>query len=212
MTRATRALATAALVALALPATALGARRDCWPTGSRTLARTDHARVYTVRDGDAHVAYACLYSAGRRIQLDYDPDEGSGDRSFAPYRLAGRYLAHLGTFVPIEPYDRNETYVRVVDLRDGRIVRDSVSWRGDDEPVTDPADHPQAKLRALEVSQAGRAAWISNYFEDREVWRLDSRGGRRLDRGRGSAVRALDISRTRVTWQNGDARKSASFR
>ena len=208
MTRVLIALA-AAVALLVLAPSASAAKRDCWPSGSRTVVHTEHARVYTVREDGYNVARACLYRTGRRVKLD---DLDYSIRSFAPYRLAGPYVAYMDTFVPIEPYDNSDRYVRIVDLRTGRVVRDAVAWRGDDEPVTDPGDYPQPELRALELSKAGRAAWISDWFKEREVWRLDIRGARRLDRRTGSGLRSLNIGTSRVTWLNAGTRNSASFR
>jgi hypothetical protein len=214
----TAILAVVSLV-LASPAAADAARRDCWPKGTKTLKQSEHARVYEVnRDDDGHpgtrkafhltVQYACLYSSGRRVQLRGEQD-GEFQESYGPYRLADRYVAHLTEYLPIEPYDERDRLVEVIDLRTGRVRRDARAWVGDDLPHF-PDEYPDPDLDELILTKAGYAAWISDEFKDREVWRLDSRGAKRLDRG--GRPTSLRSAGGRVRWQNDGERKVASFR
>jgi hypothetical protein len=199
------------LAALAGAPGASASRADCWPEGSATLKQSRHARVYrAAADGYVH---ACLYSAGRRVRLSYTPDRfTTWDLSYAPYRLAGPYVAHLAKHDFGEAYVAYPTEVEVIDLRTGHLSRSHLAWG--ESPPDDPERTPQPHLAALELTRGGSVAWIASELEIRKVWRADSRGPRQLDEGKSRRIPggSLRVRRGQVRWENGGVTKVASFR
>jgi len=140
----------AALLVLAGPATAdASSRSACNPTGSRTIAKSRTARVFTSRELKA---YGCLYRRGRSFFLDYNEDL----QGISGVSLAGSYAGFEFTVVSSSG---NVSEVRVVDLRTGRRKRSlsrtttaggASPHPGDTEPV----------LYDLTVSSSGSVAWI----------------------------------------------------
>lgn len=210
VTRISLAVALAAIL-LALPSSASAARRDCWPRGTQTLQHSDHARVWKVDLGDEVRTYGCLYSTGRRVALDQALGGEPHKDSEPPYRLAGRYVAHVAAYLPRESYQGIEYGVDVIDLRTGRVVRDARDAWNDGEEY-DPEYPPSPGFRSFVLTKGGLAAWITTYYDESQVWRLDSRGARRLDRAPRRALGALRVASGRVEWTNAGVRRRASFR
>jgi hypothetical protein len=207
MTIAARALTVAVLLLLALPAAA-SAAGSCWPKGTKTLQHSKQARVYSIDLGNERRTYGCLHSTGRRVALDQSIDGDAYIDSEPPYRLAGRYVAHKAAYAPQEAYQSWEYGVDVVDLRTGRVRRSARAAWDDGEPY-DPENPPDPRFSAFVLTTSGSAAWIASWG-DPQAWRLDSRGPKLLDQGK--RLSALRVTDGRVSWVNGETRKSASFR
>jgi hypothetical protein len=213
-----RTLLTVVALAVAVPSPAAAARADCWPRGSKTLKQSQHARVYsapapsrrvTAASHDEPRTYGCLYSTGRRVQLDWYLDGRLETDSEPPYRLAGRYVAQMTRYVPFEAYEGSEYGIDVIDLRSGRVVR-SARYAWNDGQAYDPETPPDPSLSAFVLTRDGYAAWISNVFGDRQTWRLDSRGPKLLDAAK--RLTSLRLADRRVHWRNDGSPRVASLR
>ena len=208
--RARTALLAAAALAVAAPSPASASRSDCWPKGSRTLKQSEHARVYVTGHGHFDKrSFGCLYSTGRRVPLDWVLDDDLLEtQSMRPYRLAGRYVAQRVHYVPFEAYEGSSYGIDVIDLRTGKVRRSARDAWNDGEPY-DPDGAPDPRIRALILTRAGNATWISSYG-DPQVWRLDSRGPKLLDHAK--RLTSLRVADGRVHWKNDGLPKVASFR
>ena len=199
----------AVLLLAAFPAAA-GAR-SCSPPDSHTLAKSRDARVYYIRGEDTYRTFGCLFDRGVGFALD-DHNEDGYDESYAdePFALAGPYVAYEWAWYSGEPYEAGFFRVVVVDLRDGRTTRTMGAWGGHGERTYEEGFHPE--VVRVRVRADGAAAWISDWLGDREVRRIDSRGGHRLDHGRHIPGKSLRIDGRRVYWTSDGARRHASLR
>ncbi len=175
----------------------------CWPPGSETVTRSEHARVYVPKVGVTR--YGCVYSLGNRVRLGRLEVE-------RPMRIADRF-AGFPFRHPANEKAEDFLELRVVDLVSGKVVRRAGAW-GDESEVTS-----DTRVHQLILRKTGGIAWVSTDFpevgERREpqVWRLDSRGARLLDRGRDIEKRSLHFcGRGKICWMNDGEQKSASLR
>jgi hypothetical protein len=202
------------LVAIALlaasPATA--SAHACWPDGSRTVAKSPHARVYyrQVGRGPLESVYGCLYSRDRSFRLAGDEADGTYTSAFEPFAFAGPYVAFEWHWSPLEPYEPGSWRVQVVDLRDGSTKHSMGAWGGHGPQTYEEGFEPT--VVRIRVRRDGAAAWISLWGPKREVRRVDSRGGHRLDHGRHIPGKSLRIDRHRVYWTRDGVAKHASLR
>jgi hypothetical protein len=163
--------------------------------------------VYDVERGRDYRRYACHYSFGRRVPLDHRIDVASS-RSERPFRLAGAYVAYVRAWYNGDAYAAPDYSVFVRDLRTGNLKRRADAWGHDGPPTWEETYSPA--VHALQLRTDGAAAYISDFDGRRELWRLDSRGGERIDTGPGIPVRSLRITTTRVRWEkNGEARHAS---
>jgi hypothetical protein len=200
----------AALVTLAvLPATADAATHPCWPEGSRTLARSEHARVFVDRAGEQR--YGCLYSRGRPVRLDSEQTDDLDLRSDAqrPFVFAGRHLA-FPRFIHERDGVEGSTHVMTVDLRSGRERFDHMF-----EGVVDVPEVPD-DFRLI-LRRTGGIAWIATGHDlqtDRavtQVLRSDSRGPRLLAQD-DSLTDLKFCDGARACWKQGGVTRKASLR
>jgi hypothetical protein len=198
------AAAIAAAAAVAAPPAGAARPAACWPKGSTTLGRSDHARVFRARDGIA--TYGCLYSRARAYRL-------GGQEVERPVRLAGRYVAYVYRF-PGDEEAEGFTDLRLADLTSGRVVRSATAW-------TDPVHGVGSDtiVTRLLLRRTGGIAWIATDFHAPdgprvpEVWRADQRGPRMLADSPDVDERSLRFCGSgRVCWEQGGRERRASLR
>jgi hypothetical protein len=163
----------------------------CWPQGSTTVKRTDRARVYTAANGRD---YGCLFAVGRSFRLD--PGEAKNGR---PYALRGNYVAYRQEIRHADT-GRLSVDLDVLDLRDGS-TRHHVKQIFDHAGKTG-INRIQATLPSLVLKSNGSVAWIAmvpwSYLRD--VYRLDSRGVKLLDRDAQIQRHSLRLHGSQLSW------------
>ncbi len=199
------ALALAMLMATASPAEA--AKRPSKPTcakkGSKTVARSRDARVFTApaKDGEGNSGkglYGCLTINGVKRKLAVSGDEDLySSSSFDHVRLAAHYVAWSQSSTDVSckadcppGYVPTRYTVRRYDLRRRRLR-------------SLPADAPSA----VAVTQRGGVAWLS---ADR-LWAADRDGTRVLDTGM-IAASSLAAEISIVSWVRGGVERFARLR
>ena len=199
LTAATCAALTAGLGLAAAPP-AFAQRSSCAHTGSRTVLSTAAARVYYTA---AWRPYSCYRITGRRVPLDMFVDRfyARRDARLGLLRTTGRILAYTW----IDP-GIPAVYVHSVDMRLARFHR-----RAKVAPVV--SGQPSAvRVSDLVARRSGAVGWIQRVEGETSVWRYDARGRRRLDAGAGIRLASLRLSRARMVWSRGGARRSAALR
>lgn len=185
----------------AAPPPRLKARHSCATKGSRAVAQSQAARLFTVtRVGTARL-YGCLTAVGRRVQLAEagDIDDLYSSTAFEDVRLAGRYAAWYGTTTDVSckascPPDYQATLgrVHVFDLRRRRSVR---AVRG------------TVDGRGLVLTDGGAVAWLSG----NRLLAADRSGGRTLDTGT-IADSSLRVDGSIVSWVRDGIERFARLR
>jgi hypothetical protein len=193
------------------PDAAAAAHRERCRIGphSRVLARTPDAVVIERRPSGR--VFGCFRHANRFIRL---PDDG------LLYTLAGPYVAYnLEYFDATDAY----TYVFVQDLR-----RDRSSYRHVGATYTDATiayGEARGAVTDFALKRDGSVAWISCIASDAnqtrcyspgpdapyEVWRMDRRGHKLLDKSADIELRSLDLHGSTLTWSRAGATQSASL-
>jgi hypothetical protein len=199
--------------ALLAPASAEAEHRACAkPHGYTVEAKTRYAIVYSGPTGDDPV-YGCLFSRGRLVQL-YDADYN--------YTLAGRYVAYEQ--VTYEPEGTVYHLLTVFDLRRERWHTISPAWVWPDGGNQDGEDW--GLVMDVVLKKNGSVAWISctpvpvNVYHCRdrdrdtpaEVWRVDSRGRKRLDVAAEIGLHTLVRQGSTITWRHGSKRRTAQLK
>jgi hypothetical protein len=149
-------------------------------------------RVYFLR-----YAYGCLYGTNKRFRLGLDDFGDSGQGGFVDlFQLAGPFTAFRAGCTT----EGCVGSVYVVDLRDGRSVREiSRLSEQDDGQATDIA-----------LKENSSVAWISrNRSGGHEVTAIDSSGRRRLDLGSDIRPESLSLTGSTLTWRRGGVTRSA---
>lgn len=206
MRRALLAILLAAAVVVAASPRALAAG-SCGPRGARTAATSEDARVYSFR-GDF---YGCAVGSRRSYLLgpaEWECLSSSGCEGVDGLRLAGRFVAY-SWYRNSGGADQTLTgsmYVR--DLRTGR-------YRHEHEVGSFGAD---AGIGGFRVTARGAVGYIVDRTPSQsrnrllEVWRMDGRGRRRLDRGRQIEGSSLSLAGGRFSWINGKKRRFTALR
>jgi Tol biopolymer transport system component len=174
----------------------------CGMLGSRTIHKTKLARIFTENDR----YYGCLYATGRIVRLE----EGGGiSPTLGELALAGRYV---GYEIESEGTDVGRyADLFVADLRSGRVIRSTNSV----DPSTGSS---YADVRRLVITRAGSIAWVVRPLteDDRrlpyQVHKFDRSGARMLDSGRRIRPKSLTLHGHRISWRNGQNRRSARLR
>jgi hypothetical protein len=208
-----RALTPALLAVAGVLATAPGANaaasRPCAMKGSKTIAASEHARVFRTRpnaDGATDVM-GCLYRVGRRHYLG---DGGTGilDETWVGhFRLAGRFVAFSDEIGGRYGAGFN---IVVVDLRTGkRRTAYSVPPRRDSGQT--------ASVESIVLRKNGSAAWMYLFgaspddTPERFVAKLDSDGEVRLAHGVDIESGSLALARRTVYWTQAGEPRSAQL-
>jgi hypothetical protein len=131
----------------------------CWPAGSKTLARSARARVFSehVRyEGD--YVYGCLLRTGRRYGLGVNyPD----DESVSAIALRGPFTGYIHDFLyHDDPTHRNELVVR--DLRSGAVVRSWARYTGDRGGYDNT-------VKRFALGPRGTLAWLVERWRDQHT-------------------------------------------
>jgi hypothetical protein len=201
-----------ALAAISLrPSTdaAAGARKRCFPHGSRTVVKDRVARVYRIVYRGSREVWGCSYRTGRRTFL--------GLRDFSNFE--GEYAAPIvlrGPFVAVNVKEAGHstgTYatVSVFDLRSRKRLhvwsQGGTACDGDTE------------VNELRLTGSGAAAWIAEaqFGCDptiKQVFKADrsSRHVRELDYGDSVDAHYLRLTRKRVSWKHDGETRSAPVR
>jgi hypothetical protein len=184
---------------LALVPTAQAAQpkggRPCAAPGSKTVARSVEARLYTRSRGDDHRLVGCLFRTGKRRLLDswYDCGCSIGDELPPQVWLSGRSAAvNRWSCSPVDPMAPCSGRLRVIDVRSGRVRHGADTG---------------AALSALLVKPNGSVAFLLG----ERLTRIDSSGTAVLDEGPGIDPLSLAASRNRLYWMRGGAPQSAPF-
>lgn len=209
---------TPTLIALAgvlatVPGAHAAASRPCAMKGSKTLAASEHARVYRTphdADGDRDVV-GCLYRTGRRRIL------GSGGSEFNPIaaetyvgrvRLAGRFVAFSDHITG--RWGQGFT-IEVVDLRSGKR---RTAWG-----IPPRRDSGQsADVESIVLRKNGSAAWMYVFRAspeatlERFVAKLDGDGQARLAEGADIEPGSLALANATVYWTQAGQPRSAPLR
>lgn len=179
----------------------------CDPAGSTTLKESARARVFYTDREDPQI-YGCLFARGELISLD--PGETPPGNPYGkPYALAGKYVASVirSTNPDIQ---EQQAYLVVESLADRHNQHFIAGiFRRDDQ-----FDYfGYARAVSLVVKPDGSAAWISAAagFAQREVYRVDARGVKRLDRASQVKGHSLRIHGDRLTWINDSKTRHASL-
>jgi hypothetical protein len=146
------------LAAVSAQPAAAATRRTCAMKGTRTVAASSYARVFT-RTWTTRLPepvkrlYACVHSVNRRIWLDsWVEDEYTSD-TFGDFALNGRYVgwrhSHWDDVCKewCDPgYSTITRYIRVIDLRTRRTRSLETMLR----------------LGSLQVTRGGTATWLDD--------------------------------------------------
>jgi hypothetical protein len=204
-----RALIPALLAMAGVLASAPGANaaasRPCAMKGSKTIAASEHSRVFRTRpdaDGETDVV-GCLYSAGRRHRLGNGGTGILDETWVGQVRLAGGFVAFSDGIGG--RYGAGFSVV-VVDLRTGkRRIAYSVPPR--------PDSGQTAHVESIVLRGNGSAAWMYVFgaspedTPERFVARLDRDGEATLAQGVDIQSGSLALARRTVYWtQAGEPR------
>jgi hypothetical protein len=205
----TRALIVAALLVVALPATA---EASCRPHGSKTVRESSVVRVYKTpaRDSGWKV-FGCAFAVGTPHRLgtsDYDAIYG-GDR-VAPVRLRGSLVGYVQQ---VEDRYFAGARILVMDLRHGTVSR-SYAQSGDGFESCDP-DRPLYSVTDLALAPSGAVGWIAKVgYCDGARYEVDTMatGASRtvLDDSATVAPESLRYAGRSIFWRRtGEAERSA---
>jgi hypothetical protein len=216
------ACAVALMIAIALAfgpvgpdrASARGSSSGCFPKSARTVAKGASGRVFTLRG----TTYACLFSAGRPLELGESDDE-----SYFPQRpvINGRYAAYAMTYCVI---DSCKSFIEIVDVKRRRVFRATATSRACEGLPSEECDNDDT-VTALVLKTNGSVAWSLCDWPDgcevgvaKLVMRFDSHDAvagapAELGSGPGIAKRSLTLSadRSSVSWLDGGRRIVAAI-
>jgi len=136
------------------------------------------------------------------------------------YRLAGRYVAYWDADGTAESGGRTYS-VAVHDLKRARVPYAVAAW-GDRGSVYDDGIVP-ATITDIVLKPNRSVAWIAcrttrahetrcRRPARRQLWRVDRRQDRLLDRGRRIRPRSLRRRGSTISWRHGKARRTASLK
>ena len=181
----------------------------CRSQPAKTLLQNDDARIFNQRKifYDYYflpVAYGCLFSVDKRIELGLDDPvapTGDADSSDArDFQLAGPYTAYVLSYLGAVA---GSDQVNVVDLRDGTRVT--------------PSSHQPVVVRSLVLKENGSVAWIQNgaYSKEEEVWAHDALDDRKLDsapvRENSMTITSLALTGSALSWLHDGEPRSATL-
>ena len=179
--------------------------RNCGTHKAHTVLRTATGRVFWQaqwddNDGWMTIAYACLFSANKRVRLHQDEDD---DSDLSLFRLAGPYVAYA--WHPCAEGCQGED-VEVKDLRDGRVARHAgYGAGGHDGAVSDLELKPNASVGVIALGDPYAPRLVP------EVWAYDTLGARPLDRGNISRS-SLELNGSTLSWLKDGFPHSAALR
>jgi hypothetical protein len=131
-------------------------KAGCWPAGSKTLARSARARVFSEQvGGEGDYVYGCLLRTGRRYRLGVNyPD----DESVSPIALRGPFTGYVHDFLYHDD-PTHHTALVVRDLRSGAVAHRWARYTGDrggyDETV-----------KRFALGPRGTLAWLVQRWRD----------------------------------------------
>jgi hypothetical protein len=156
-------------------------------------------RVWTARNGSGDFGtsyFACWRPTGHGHLLGINSGGAAVTDAFlSDFALAGRYVAFHLPGRGDENYDR----FRSVDVRTGRVLRDS----GKIETSRESSIESE-----LVVTRAGAIAWLQNGV----LQAIDAAGTRTLATAAGGTITALGVHGATLDWTQGGARYSATLR
>jgi hypothetical protein len=199
------AVAIAAAAFLAVAPAAAAKPKPCSLAGSKTVAASKSARVYSIKNKQgARTLVGCLRSNNKRQTLERGYDDGlylSG--AFSRVRLAGRFVAWQLTEYDLsckemcpEGYNPN-VHLKIHDLRKRKTK-------------TVPGDNEVASKGRLVLTTGGSIAWTQQGSTDDEVDAFDKAGRRQLDHGN-IPPGSLTLSGKVASWTKDGATQSATL-
>ena len=195
----------AVVVALARAGDA-GASEPCELPGFRTIRASEHARVLQKGNqlGDRRW-WGCLLGRDRLVRLDREDVAEVLYR----FRLAGRFVGFVARGT--EGAHQYESPV-AHDLRSGRVARSAPSTIPEESVGT-------GQVAELRITSRGWLVWVSCHgsrcgrTDARHLFRYDSRGVKRLDRGPLMHKHSLRVYRgTLVKWRHAEEWLTATLR
>lgn len=189
-----------------------GAGQGCFPAGATTMAKSRDGRVYYTREGRV---FGCLYGVGKPLLLeDIEPSNPT------PYMVQMDSAGMAGRFAAVS--DRVcegpvcFSGIVIWDLKRRRPFRRAGTGGHQDEYSQSQDD----EVPVILLKKNGSVAWTTGEEPEGRtrfvatVHRLDGRGARKLDEGRGIDVRSLRFlrGRDRIAWTTGGRTRSASLR
>jgi hypothetical protein len=219
-----------ACVALATGGTAsASAKKPCAAKGSTTVRSTKAVRAYDVFNSSlkATLHYGCFLANNRRTYLGQTskPDQPNG--YFAPDRthiltatkaiVRSRFAANSTTdcINPLYFQDHRadcQTHVTVWNLRTGKVVHDHFA------SVDPPMQYFVTDVLRMVLQTSGSVAWVTKDTRKEieqsgeiEVARVTAAGYTLLDRARAIEPATLRLSRTKLSWNDGEAKHTATL-
>jgi hypothetical protein len=205
-------IGSAAWHANGLDAAADGASTACPPSRAKVLSASRTGVAYSIR----YTLYGCYRPTGRKFLIgdlssDPNPPSSSTSGSVDHPRVAGHFMAWADTLqrTTLE----TEHHVLRVDLRSGKRLRG--------EPTgTSPCPDPQTFCGSVGIGPVSRLViddrasigWIAANDSTAEVWRVDSRGRKRLAAGSDIDRKSLKRHGHTIEWRQGGTSHSASLR
>jgi hypothetical protein len=197
------------VVAGGRPEAEAAAHRCVVPHGAKVFARSRNAVVYS-GGPPTYRTYACLRGGKARLRV----------ASSAFYELAGRYVAYSRAEFDPDGTDHYQLIVR--DLRTGGYRHHPGIYK---EPGVD-RNNSDAGVTDVTLRKNGSVAWISCLASDTnglhcyrpdadypyQVWRLDTRGLKKLDESAAIAKRSLERSVRKISWRDGGETKTATLK
>lgn len=175
---------------------------SCGPVGVQTLAASQLARVYIVKNE----VYGCAIGTHRSYWL------GAGARTLrenrvGPVVVAGKDAAYGLTGFGV---DTISSQVVVRNLADGRRLHKATAG-------TVALAESFESVGSIVVRADGAVAWISQTSSvghaspTFQVWRIDARGQSLLESGGSIGGRSLQRSGSQVSWRSGSTKRTATL-
>jgi hypothetical protein len=177
----------------------------CGPAGTKTLAASRLARVYSSHG----VVYGCSMTGTRSYRLGDATIFRPGDPRVGQVAVAGEIAAFALTEFGI---DTGSAQVTVTRLRDGKLLR---SVRATTRPLGVEATQ---SVVSIVVKADGAVAWIgeghsiiNHHNDDVEVHAFDRQRDRLLDSGKGVDPTSLRLHGSKLTWKDSGDPRSATL-
>jgi hypothetical protein len=177
--------------------------RPCRPRGSKTVAQTTHARVFTIRSGKLTYTDGCVFRSRMHIQLGVGSWWEGEPEQLSILRFAGPFASYVLT----RPEATQPWSLMVVTslLNGARAV-----FGGDVGPV---------EVLGEVLTQTGTVAWVGHNSDDFtsgsaptfSVRTLNASGSTLLDRGPDIDPHSLRLNGSTLTWLDGGVEQRATL-
>ena len=183
---------------------ATAASAKCGPASSRTLAHSSQGRVYV----QTKTVYGCAVGGSRPVRLGGTGPCPGASNNVGLVAVAGKKAAYTVRTCGV---DTSSTLVIVRRLSDGRLLSSHAATEGS------PAPESFESVGSIVVNSSGAVAWIGSVdsiaTHHTKIQVLEQSGGsvRTLDQGSSIKLASLKLNGSKLSWEHGGSRQSASL-